>query len=120
MLVVQMALRPGLESRGNQLGDAISPEDDGSEAPCNDGKKKCGSYGVFHEAVLSTKDAPPSATSLPTDWGRNLPPCVRRRRIDGEVVQTSALRSAWSAPGASVNKEHNAIVVSACVNAKEL
>jgi hypothetical protein len=33
---------------------------------------------------------PPSAANLPTDWGRNLPPCVRRRRIDGEVVLTSA------------------------------
>jgi hypothetical protein len=64
MLVFRMGLRRGLESRGNQLGDTVSPEDDGSEASCNDGKKKCGSYGVFHGAVLSTKDAPAIRSQL--------------------------------------------------------
>jgi hypothetical protein len=36
-------VRPGSESRGDQLGDPVAPENDGSEASCNDGKKKCGS-----------------------------------------------------------------------------
>jgi hypothetical protein len=36
------ALRPSLESRGDQLGDAVAPENDGSEAPCNDEEKKRG------------------------------------------------------------------------------
>jgi hypothetical protein len=90
-------LRPGSESRGDQLGDAVTSEDDGGEASCNDGEKKRGSYGVFHGANLSTKDAQPSAASLPTDWGRNLPLRVLRRRIDAGVVLTSALISARSA-----------------------
>jgi hypothetical protein len=51
------------------LGDAVAPENDGSEAPCNDGEKKRGGYGVFHGAILSTEDAPPSAASLPTKLG---------------------------------------------------
>jgi hypothetical protein len=44
---------------------AVAPEDDGSEASCNDGEKKRGGYGVFHGVVLSTKDAPPSVASGP-------------------------------------------------------
>jgi hypothetical protein len=91
------------------LGDAVAPEDNGSEASCNDGEKKRGYYGVFHGAALSAKDAP-AIRNLPTDWGRNLPLRVLRRRIDAEVVLTSALRSTRPAPrGASVNKGHNAI-----------
>jgi hypothetical protein len=43
--------------------------------------------------ICFEKDAPPSAASLPNDWGRNLLPCVLRRRIDAEVVLTSAHRS---------------------------
>jgi hypothetical protein len=39
------------------LGDAVAPEDDGREASCHDGEKKHSGYGVFHGAVLSTKDA---------------------------------------------------------------
>jgi hypothetical protein len=66
-------LRPGSESRGDQLGDAVTSEDDGSEASCNDGEKKRGCYGIFHGAALSTKMPPPSVASLATDWGRNLP-----------------------------------------------
>jgi hypothetical protein len=55
VMVFQMGLRPSSESRGNQLGDAVAPEDDRSKTSCNDGEKKRGSYGVFHGAVLSTK-----------------------------------------------------------------
>jgi hypothetical protein len=81
------------------LGDAVAPEDDGGEASCNDGEKKCGGYGVFHGAVLSTKDAPPSAASLPTDWGCNLIRCKHpedRRAADlecsGNVEQSRPRR----------------------------
>jgi transcriptional regulator with XRE-family HTH domain len=52
---------------------------------------------------------PPSAASLPTDWGRNLPRCVLRRRIDAEVVLTFAQQTARSTPGESVNRGPNAI-----------
>jgi hypothetical protein len=53
------------ESRGDQLGDAVAPEDDGSEASCNDREKKRGGYGVFHGAFLSTKDAPAIRSDRP-------------------------------------------------------
>jgi hypothetical protein len=56
--VFQMGSRPSSESRGDQLGNAVAAEDDGSEASRNDGEKKRGGYGVFHGAFLSTKDAP--------------------------------------------------------------
>jgi hypothetical protein len=100
-----LVMRPSLESRGNQLGDAVAPEDDGREASCNDREKKRGGYGVFHEAVLSTKDAPPSAASLPTDWGRNLPLRVLRGRIDAEVVLASVLRTARSANVGDISEQ---------------
>jgi hypothetical protein len=32
-----LLVQPSLESRGDQLGDAVAPEDDGGEASCNDG-----------------------------------------------------------------------------------
>jgi hypothetical protein len=38
-----LVVQPSLESRGDQLGDAVTSEDDGGEASCNDGEKKRGS-----------------------------------------------------------------------------
>jgi hypothetical protein len=35
------------------LCDAVSAENDGSEASCNDRKKKCGCCDVFHGAALA-------------------------------------------------------------------
>jgi hypothetical protein len=56
--VIRCGSQPSSESRSDQLRDAVAPEDDGSEASCDDGEKKRSGYGVFHGAVLSTKDAP--------------------------------------------------------------
>jgi hypothetical protein len=46
------------------LGDPVAPEDDGGETSSNDGEKKRSGYGVFHGAVLSTKDAPAIRSQL--------------------------------------------------------
>jgi hypothetical protein len=48
---------------------------------------------------------PPSAANVPPDWGRNLPLCVLRRSIDAEVVLTSALRAARSAPRGDIGEQ---------------
>jgi hypothetical protein len=81
---------PDSKSRGDQLCDAVSAEYYGSEASCNDGKKKCGCCGVFHGAALYNEDAPPSVISLATDWGHNLPVGVVRRRFDAGRFGISA------------------------------
>jgi hypothetical protein len=97
MLLFQMGLRPGLESRDNQLGDAVPPRMTVAKLPPTTERRNAAVTACSMEQSLRQKMPPPSATGLPTDRGCNLPPCVLRRRIDAEVVLTSAHRSTRSA-----------------------